>query len=98
MLMGLSTFRFFCSHGGSLGWQTGSWVTIMTRNHPYQVWFKLAKWLQRRLKCELLRDDGHQVVTIDHMTLGMVELKKTSNKRYVKNTKVLFFRHFDLVY
>ena len=45
---------------------------------PYQEWFQLAKWFQRkRLKCKSLQttqtvtmtDDGRQVMAIPQMTL-----------------------------
>ena len=42
------------------------------KDHPCQVWSKLAQWFQRRrLKCEKLTttDDGRFMVAIAHMTL-----------------------------
>ena len=38
----------------------------------YQVSVHLAEGLQRRLKCEKLTDDGHQVMSKAHITFGKV--------------------------
>ena len=69
------------SHGGHLGWRAGSSDTILKggppKDHPCQVWSKLAQWFQRRrLKCKKLTtttddNDGRSVVAKAHMTLWL---------------------------
>ena len=60
------------SRGGHLGWRAGSSDTTFKRgppkDHPCQVWSKLAQWFQRRrLKCEKLTttDDGRRTIFYD---------------------------------
>jgi hypothetical protein len=50
-------------------------------DHSYQVSDHLAKGFQRRrLKCEKLPDDGHQVMAKAHIAFGKVSSKSTNKK------------------
>ena len=45
----------------------------------YQVSVHLAKGFQRRLKCEKLTDDGHQVMAKAHIAFGKVSQQQSAS-------------------